>query len=314
MKRTFKPRIPATVGAVTFMTLTLEQLLELFGNPKFSFAGQRHHESGAAKRNHTAGILSDASLEFFGAYCEELGTYVNTDGYHRAFNLRTGRAAVKPGDTITLVVRRVKTVEELKSLYDKYNSAKSAKSSTDYMASGAREEGKIGLMNDPWLKSSAYSVQLAAGTRGTVETRDATQQLAEGLQLITSLRLQRSSHIKAGARAAMMAIAQHANDKALARSFITAVCTPSEWYPATQGIRETLILLYRDCLRTARTPEGVPFQSTGGGAARISMGLGLAAYYNYERVSRKLRRTSHTSMTLAQFVEEMNALRGHKAA
>lgn len=313
-KHTFTPKIPSAVGEVQFMKLTVEQLKDLFGNPKFSYTGQRNHEANAARRTHTAGILRDASLEFFGAYCEELGHYVNTDGYHRAFNIRTERAVVMPGDTITLVVRRVKTVEDLKRLYDKYNSAKASKIASDYMASGAREQDALSILGDPWLKSSAYSVQLAAGVKGTVETRDATVKLADGLQLIVNLRLQRAPHILAGGRAAMMAIAQHAANKKLARSFITAVCSPSEWIPVTLNTGAKLILAYRECLKTKMTPNGEAFQSTGHGAARTSMDLGLAAYYNFERVSRRLRPTAHVTMTLPQFIEEMQALAALKAA
>lgn len=314
MKQTFSPKIPSKAGAVTFMTLTVGQLKALFGNPKFAFKGQRDHESNASKRKHCAGELSDASLEFFGAYCEELGHYVNTDGYHRAHNIMTERAIVRPGDTITLLVRRVKTVQELTDLYDKYNSSKASKKAKDYMASGARGQGKLNIMADPWIAGSASAVQKAAGTAGSLETRAATEKLADGLQLIAGLRLQKAAHVRTGGRAALIAIAQHATDKALARSFISAVATPSEWVPVTLGMREKLILKYRDCLINRETPDGVPFQTTGDTAASRAMRAGLAAYYNYERVSRKLRATDHVSMTLADFVVDMKILGARKTA
>lgn len=309
MPKAFTPKVPRSFGRIERQLLTPAQLADLFTNPKYLYKGQRDHGKNLKKRAHVRGALIGNSQQFAGAYCEELRSYVNLDGYHRAFAVKEGLAFFLPGHDIELSVFRVKTVQELDNLFDQYNSAVAAKKSGCYFDSGLRDAGLLHVVNSNWLfhKGKAMAVQMAADIKGTTQTRKAVLAVKDGILFCDRLNLPVTSHVFTGVKGALIAIAQHAKDKRLAETFIRNVCALS-YEPSKPTSAELVVMNYRDKLMTNAFGG-----KTGANPNAAAFAYALGAFTEFVVRSKGKTMPVESSLTLAEFIRKMEALASAKA-
>lgn len=304
MTKRFTPKFPRAVGRIVHLELTPEQLVDLFTNDNYLYEGQRNHGDNAAKRKHTHGELTGPSQEFAGVYCEEIKAYRNMDGYHRSAAVAIGDAHFPKGYKPVLTVHRVKTVAEMDAMYDKYNSALAAKKSKCYFESGMRDAKLLGKLTSLWVIGwgRAQAVQMAAGMTGTVKTRAAVVKMKKGLTFCDKLGLPRTPHVIAGAKGALIAIAQYSPDAEAAESFIKAVCD-ERYEPVIKTSKTRIITTLRKAMQTKS------FGTTGGTPNALTFNACLSAFRRYVYVSNFRAMPKEVDMSLAVFMSEMEAFK-----
>lgn len=309
MTKAFTPKVPRAFGRIERQLLTPAQLCSLFTNPKYMYAGQRGHEKGLKNRAHVRGALIGNAQQFAGAYCDELKSYVNIDGYHRAHGVAAGLSFFLPGYDIELSVFRVNTVAELDRLYDQYNSAAAAKKSNCYFESGLRDAQLTGELKSKWVlgKGRCTAVQMASAITGTAATRKAVVHMRKGLLICDGLNLPTTDHIFTGVKGALLAIAQYSPDEDLAKLFIKNVCE-SSFEPTRPTLAETVVLAYREQLM--RNGFG---GKTGIGATTRAFNGTLAVFAKVLALRKRQVQPKESSMTLPEFIVKMQAA-GYKAA
>lgn len=304
MNKRFTPKAPRAIGRIERQLLTPTQLCDLFTNPKHLYSGQRNHGKNLKSRAHTRGALIGNAQQFAGAYCEELKRYVNIDGYHRAHAVVEGNAFFPEGFDVELSVFRVKTAAELDALYDQYNSAVAAKKSGCYFESGLRDAGLLDNVGSRWMtgKGKATAVQMAADLKGTAATRKAVGMVREGILLCDELQLPVTHHVITGVKGALIAIAQHAPDKELAKTFIKNVCEPV-YDPLVKTKSVTMVMTLREKLMfgkfgglTGANPNTLSFNAT--------LGTFVDVAYRASGRSNPVERP----VTLAEFIDLMSNL------
>lgn len=296
-------RIPRAIGKIERMLVTEEFLKSIFANPAYTFPGQRNHSKNLNKHKHTKGVLTGGSQQFAGVYVENLKQYFNIDGYHRAQSLITGQASIPAGHDIELTIHRVANLQDADALYDQFNSAAAAKRAMCYYESAERKSGH--RFSSVWATKYGvvYGLQLAAGVRGTVATRDAVEKLFEGLKICDELQLPRTKHVTSGVKGALIAIAQYAQDKQLARHFIVAVCA-DRYIPLHEDLKARAVMAY-----VAKLKEGSFGGSGGGGAAtNVIFEACLGVFLRYALYARGRKRVSESGCSIGDFIEQMKSL------
>lgn len=310
MTKRFTPKVPRGLGHILHNFLTPAQLCDLFLNPKYTYQGQRNHGKNLKNRKHTRGMLVGNAQQFAGAYCEELQSYVNLDGYHRAHAVAEGNAFFPDGYDIELSVFRVRTVAELNKLYEQYNSADAAKKSTCYFESGLRQAGLLNEVGSAWMtgRGKSTAVQMAADLKGTAYTREAVLRVKEGVLFCDKLQLPKTKHVIGGVKGAMIAIAQHAPDKALAATFIKNVCDPV-FEPQKPTAADLQVTSYRQMLMTGKFGG-----FTGASPNTLAFNMALGTFTDIIYRERNRVNPANGPVTLAEFIQRMQDLAPVKKA
>lgn len=310
MAKRFTPKFPRVCGKIERMFLTVGQLCDLFANPKYLYQGQRNHGKNLKNRKHTRGMLVGNAQQFAGAYCEELNAYFNLDGYHRAHAVAEGNAYFPEGFDIELSIFRVATVGQLHKLYEQYNSAEAAKKSGCYFDSGLRQAGLLNEVGSAWMtgRGKSTAVQMAADLKGTACTREAVMRVKEGILFCDKMQLPKTKHVITGVKGAMIAIAQHAHDKALAANFIKNVCDPV-FEPQKPTMADLLVMNYRQMLMTGKFGG-----FTGASPNTLAFNAALGVFTEISYRARNRVNPANRPLTLAEFIQRMEDLAPVKKA
>lgn len=296
-------KFPRAVGKLERMLISAAFLKATFANLAYTFPGQRNHGKNQRKRTHTKGVLIGGSQQFVGVYIEELKQYFNIDGYHRAQAVIDNEASFPAGADIELTIHRVKTMKDAEALYDQFNSAVAAKKAICYFESGMRA-AEIQLYN-VWTTGRGIisGLQLAADVKGTVATKSAVVKLQTGLKICDEMQLPLTKHVSSGVKGALVAIAQYAQDKRLAMSFIAAVCA-DQHNPIKEDLKAVAIKTYVANLKSGK------YGGSGGGAfaTNAKFEACLGTFVKYAMYAQGRKRVSDVDYTIGEFIEKMNAM------
>lgn len=245
--------------------LSAEQLIELATN---TFVIQRDHGKTASRKNYLADRLWGDQLTFSAAYVKELGQVFLVDGYNRISRLAPPRQSsyIDPRDTALVVIHLVDNLAQAKTLYSMFNSLAAAKRSNDAFDSGLREKAILNTITSNLILKGgrATAVQMAYGKKGSRYTTEAVVELADALQQVDNLGLQKNGEI-AGALGGYLAVAQYCDDETLANKFIKD-CNQPHFGPTKATVQDLVMVKFKRSLaikvvnRTGASPNNQVFQ------------------------------------------------------
>lgn len=261
------------------------------------FPGQRHHSKNLPRKRHVHGMLVGDSLVFHAAYSLADRKLWLLDGYTRATALKQKLAYVPADATLLLITHTVENEAVANQRYEQFNSRVASKNSSDYFDSALRECGLLNVITSGLVMKGgkATAAQLAAGLRGSVNTKAAAIRVMDGVQFVDQLQLAKHKFELGGVLGVYFAVAQHCNDKALVETFIRNM-NAAYFNPSKPTLAEQHLLHYREVLFALRG-------TTGGNVNVAVFERGLSAFVAYAYAARRIRQPVPHTLTLAEFLQ-----------